>query len=69
MADTTTKAAKEYLTALSKIEGLTASQMLEVIRAIRMVNMLFPQQVQHDGMIRATCMLENHFGVLQILDK
>ena len=69
MSDTTTKAAKEYLVALSKIEGLTASQLLEVIKSIRLVNMLYPPQVQRDGLIRVTCMLEDHVEVLRILGK
>ena len=68
MSDTT-NAAQEYLKALSKIEGMTVNQMLEVIKAIRIVNMLYKPQVQYEGLIRASVMLENHLGVLRILGK
>ena len=67
MSHTTTQCAKEIITGLSKIEGLTAEQMLEIIKEIRLALMLYPAEEQRDGMIRATCMLENHLTIQEIL--
>ena len=67
MSNATTQCAKEIITGLSRVEGLTAEQMLEIIKELRLALMLYPAEEQRDGMIRATCMLENHLGVLQIL--
>ena len=63
----TTECAKQIITGLSKVDGLTAEQMLEIITELRFALMLYPAEEQRDGLIRATCMLENHLGVLQIL--
>ena len=69
MKDMTTNAAQEYLKKLSKIDGLTANQLSEIIKAIRMVNIMYQPQVQYEGLIRASVMLENHLEVMRILDK
>ena len=67
MSHTTTQCAKEIITGLSKVEGLTAEQMLEIIKELRLAIMLYPAEEQRDGMIRATCMLENHLTIQKIL--
>ena len=67
MSHTTTQCAKEIITGLSKVDGLTAEQMLEIIKELRLALMLYPAEEQRDGMIRATCMIEDHLEVLQIL--
>ena len=67
MSHTTTQCAKEIITGLSKVEGLTAEQMLEIITELRLAIMLYPAEEQRNGMIRATCMLENHLTIQKIL--
>ena len=67
MSHTTTQCAKEIITGLSKVDGLTAEQMLEIIKELRLAIMLYPAEEQRDGMIRATCMLENHLTIKKIL--
>ena len=67
MSHTNTQCAKEIITGLSKVNGLTAEQMLEIIKELRLALMLYPAEEQRDGMIRATCMLENHLAIDQIL--
>ena len=67
MSHTTTQCAKEIITGLSKVDGLTAEQMLEIIKELRLAIMLYPAEEQRDGMIRATCMLENHLTIQKIL--
>ena len=67
MSHTTTQCAKEIITGLSKVDGLTAEQMLEILRELRLALMLYPAEEQRDGMIRATCMLENHLTIQKIL--
>ena len=67
MSYATTQCAKEIITGLSKVEGLTAEQMLEIIKEIRLALMLYPAEEQRGGMIGATCMLENHLTIQKIL--
>ena len=67
MSYATTQCAKEIITGLSKVDGLTAKQMLEILGEIRSALMLYPAEEQRDGMIRATCMLENHLTCQKIL--
>jgi hypothetical protein len=67
MPHTTTQCAKEIITGLSRIDGLTAEQMLEIIKELRLAIMLYPAEEQRDGMIRATCMLENYLTIQKIL--
>lgn len=67
MSNTTTLVAKDIICKLSKVEGLTTNQMLEVINSIRLALMGYQQADQRDGMTRASVMLENHLAVLQIL--
>ena len=67
MSNATTQCAKEIITGLSKVDGLTAEQMLEIIKELRLALMLYPAEEQRDGMIRATCMLENHLTIKKIL--
>ena len=67
MSNTTTQCAKEIITRLSKVDGLTAEQMLEITKEIRLALMLYPAEEQRDSMIRATCMLENHLTIQKIL--
>lgn len=67
MSYATTQCAKEIITGLSKVDGLTAKQMLEIIKELRLALMLYPAEEQRDGLIRATCMLENHLAIHQIL--
>ena len=67
MSNTTTQCAKEIITGLSKVDGLTAEQMREIIRKLRLVFMSYQPEDQRDGMIRATCMLEDHLTIQKIL--
>ena len=67
MSHTTTQCATEIITGLSKVNGLTAEQMLEIIKEIRLALMLYRAEEQKGGMIRATCMLEDHLKIKQIL--
>lgn len=67
MSYATTQCAKEIITGLSKVDGLTAKQMLEIIKELRLALMLYPAEEQRDGLIRATCMLEDHLTIHQIL--
>ena len=67
MSLSTTQCAKEIITGLSKVDGLTAEQMLEILKELRLAIMLYPAEEQKHGMIRATCMLENHLAIQQIL--
>ena len=67
MSHTTTQCAKEIIIGLSKVDRLTAEQMLEIIKELRLALMLYPAEEQRVGMIRATCMLENHLTIQKIL--
>ena len=67
MSHTTTQCAKEIITGLSKVDGLTAKQMLEIIKKLRLALMLYPAEEQRGGMVRATCMLEDHLTIQKIL--
>ena len=67
MSYATTQCAKEIITGLSKVDGLTAEQMLKILKEIRLAIMLYPAEEQRDGMIRAICMLENHLTIQKIL--
>ena len=62
-----TQCAKEIITGLSKVDGLTAEKMLEIIKELRFAVMWYPAEEQRDGMIRATCMLEDHLTIQKIL--
>ena len=67
MTYATTQCAKEIITGLSKVNGLTAEQMLEIIKELRLSLLLYPAEEQWDGLIRATCMLENHLTIQKII--
>ena len=67
MSYATTQCAKEIITGLSKVDGLTAEQMLEIITELRSALMLYPAEEQRNGLLRATCMLENHLAIQKIL--
>ena len=67
MSIATTQCAKEIITRLSKVEGLTEKQMLAIIKALRLAIMLYPAEEQRGGMIRATCMLEDHLTIQKII--
>ena len=67
MSYATTQCAKEIITGLSKVDGLTAKQILEIIKELRLALMLYPAEEQRDGLIRATCMLEDHLTIQKIL--
>ena len=67
MSHTTTQCAKEIITGLSKVEGLTAKQMLEITKEIRVAIMLYQAEEFRDSMVRATFMLENHLTIQKIL--
>ena len=67
MPHTTTQCAKEIITGLSKVDRLTAEQMLEIIKELSIALMLYPDEEPRDGMTQATCMLENHLTIQKIL--
>ena len=39
----------------------------EIIKGLRLTLMLYPTEEQRDGLIRATCMLEDHLTIQKIL--
>ena len=67
MSYATTFCAKEIITELSKIEGLTSKQMLEIIKEVRLALMSDPTEDPRERLIRATYLLENHPTIQQIL--
>ena len=67
MSYATTQCAEQIIYGLSRVEGLTTKQMLEIIKELHFALRLYPAEDQRDGMVRATRMLENHLGILQIL--
>ena len=67
MSHTTTQCAKEIITGLSKVDRLTAEQMLEIIKELRIALMLYPNEEQTEALVRASCMLENHLAISHIL--
>lgn len=67
MSYDTAQCAKDILLGLSKVDGLTTEQMLEITKSLCLALMSYPAKEHKDGLIRAISMLEDHITIKKLI--